>query len=306
MDAPGAMYDLMPDIPVWNKCDNRCRMCANDPSFARVPSGRYLLKNQIRRFESYLSGRKGAYAKNSGNIRALNLTGGEPTRNPDLLKLLAYFRRRLRGEFTLLTNGRRFADPVFASAVLSAAKAPFTAAISLHGPNASVHDSITGVRGSFADSLAGMKNICARKSEGQSLDARLVLHGRNIRHLKSTLSLLLREFSGFKGWRAVALHYEPEGRAARDRRLRLKLEDSAAELNAVSGIIRLFGEFRIYHLPLCLLREELRPLARVSLPFEDRVYPGQCALCDARAACPGIMRPYYDHFGPAPVRRIAG
>ena len=292
----------MPDIPVWNKCDNRCLMCANRPGFSRPPSGRYRLKNQIRRFESYLSGRKEAYAKNSEDLRALNLTGGEPTLNPDFLKLLAYFRKRARGgELTLLTNGRSFADPVFASAALRTAKAPFAVAVSLHGSTPVSHDAVTGVPGSFAAALKGMRNICAHKGRGQTLEIRLVLHRRTIKGLKNTLLLLLREFAGCRGWRAVALHYEPEGRALRDLSLALRLETSAAEVNSVSGLIRRFREFRLYHFPLCALKKELRRISRVSLPLEDRVYPKPCSSCAVKASCPGITRRYCARFGPAPA-----
>ncbi len=295
----------MPDIPVWNKCDNRCVMCANPPSFGRAPSGRYRLKGQIKRFESYLSGFNGAYDKNSDNRAALNLTGGEPALNPDLLKLLAYFRRRTAGkELTLLSNGRRFADADLAGAALKAAGSPFVVAVSLHGSTAARHDAISGVRGSFDAAMAGLRNILALKSAGQTLEIRLVLHRRNIKDLKKTLSLLLREFSGFKGWRAVAMHYELEGRALKDPSLELRLKTSAAAVNSCAGLIRRFKEFRLYHFPLCLLKKELRPMAWATLPPEDRFYAAACAGCSLRAGCVGLMTRYNARFGSGELKTI--
>ncbi len=290
----------MPDIPFWNKCDNNCLMCANEPSFARAPSGRYLLKAQIKRFESYLEGFSGAYAKNADNRAALNLTGGEPTLHPDFLKLLTYFRKRTAGaELSLLSNGRRFADAAFAGAALRAAGAPFSVAVAMHGSTPAGHDAVTGVSGSFAASLAGLRNIFANKGPGQTLEIRLVLHRRNIKDLRDMLSLLLREFYCFKEWRVVALHYELEGRALRNSKsLSLRLNASASVINSCAGLIRRFKEFRLYHYPLCLLKKELRPLAWVTLPPEDRVYPGACATCASRAGCVGLMAPYYTRFGP--------
>jgi len=280
-------------------------MCANLPAFARAPSGRYRLKAQIKRFESYLSGFSGAYAKNAGNRAALNLTGGEPTLHPDFLKLLAYFRKRTPGrELTLLSNGRRFADAGFAGAALKAAGAPFSAAVSLHGSTAARHDAITGVRGSFNATLAGLRNIFSRKSRGQTLEIRLVLHRRNIKDLKNLLSLLLGEFSGFKDWRAVVLHYELEGRALRNSSLTLRLGASAVAVNSSAGLIRRFKEFRLYHFPLCLLKKELRPLAWVTLPPEDRVYAGACGRCALRADCVGLMAPYNARFGSGELRAV--
>jgi len=296
----------MPDIPLWNKCDNRCVMCANEPAFARAPSGRYLLKSQIKRFESYLSGFNTAYAKNADNGAALNLTGGEPALNPDFFKLLAYFRKRTPGrELTLLSNGRHFSAAAFAAATLKAGKAPLAVAVSLHGSTAARHDSVSGVMGSFNATLAGLRNICAHKSSGQTLEIRLVLHRRNIKDFNNMLLLLLREFSGFRGWRAVALHYELEGRALKNSKtLSLRLKTSAMAVNSCAGLIRRFKEFRLYHFPLCILKKELRPLAWVTLPPEDRFYARECGGCALRANCVGLMARYRVRFGSGELRPL--
>ncbi|OGS07534.1 MAG: hypothetical protein A2270_09720 [Elusimicrobia bacterium RIFOXYA12_FULL_51_18] len=296
----------MPDIPVWNKCDNLCVMCANEPAFVRAPSGRYLLKSQIKRFESYLSGFKAAYAKNADNCAALNLTGGEPALNPDFLKLLTYFRKRTPGrELTLLSNGRCFSAAVFAAAALKAGKAPFAVVVALHGSTAARHDSISRVPGSFSATLAGLRNICIHKSPGQTLEIRLVLHRRNVKDFENILLLLLREFSGFKGWRAVALHYELEGRALKNlKALALRLKTSAGAVNSCAALIRRFKEFRLYHFPLCLLKKELRPLAWITLPTEDRFYARKCGGCVLRASCVGLMARYSIRFGSGELRPL--
>jgi MoaA/NifB/PqqE/SkfB family radical SAM enzyme len=295
----------MPDIPVWNKCGNRCVMCANTVSFNRGPSARYRLAAQIKRYESYLAGAR-AYAKNAGNPAALNLTGGEPTLNPEFLKLLAYFRKRTPGrELALLSNGRRFAYGEFARAALLAGGAPFSVAISLHGRGPAGHDAVTRVPGSFRQTLAGLRNLFEHKRSGQTVEIRLVLHRGSVGNLKGLLGLLLKEFSGFAGWRVVALHYELVGRAARgSKELDLGLETSAAAVNGCAPLIKKFPEFRLYHFPLCLLKPELRPLAWVSLPPEDRSYPAPCGACRARSRCVGLTPLYLARFGTAGIRPL--
>jgi MoaA/NifB/PqqE/SkfB family radical SAM enzyme len=289
----------MPDIPVWNKCDNRCRMCANTREFRRASPDRFLLAGQIRRFERYLSGAAGVYARNAAERSALNLTGGEPALNPDFLKILSYFRKRNRaGELALLSNGRRFADAGFAAAALKAAGSPFSVAVPFHGASAAAHDSVTGARGSFSAALAGARNIFALKGPGQTVEIRLVLHRRNIDGLNGTLKFLLSEFSRFGGWRAVALHYELEGRAVENQAsLALRLPDSASAVNAAAYLIRRFGEFRLYHFPLCFLKKELRRFSWISLPPEDRIYPAGCGGCRLRRGCTGLMSSYYARYG---------
>ena len=95
----------MPDIPFWNKCNNKCVMCTNLPAFARLPGDNYGLKGQIGKLERYLKGLGPVYLKNDGSADFVSLTGGEPTIHPDFFKLLSYFRKRLPGlPITLLSN----------------------------------------------------------------------------------------------------------------------------------------------------------------------------------------------------------
>ena len=293
----------MPDIPVWNKCDNRCAMCANAGSFARNASADYLLKKQALRLEKYLNG-AAAYRKNARLPGAWNLTGGEPTLNPDFLKIIAYFRRRLPGEpLALLSNGRRFADRAFAAAFAAAAGRSFTLAVSLHGPAAAAHDAVTGVKGSFRETLAGLKNIFGLPG-APFVELRVILHRLNYRRLGATLGLIARSFRG-RDYRVVVMHYEHEGRGALNRaRLAVPLSATARRVNACAGRLASFGEARLYHFPLCLLKPELRGLAMVSLPTEDRVYPPRCRSCSARPGCVGLMRPYARMYGAEELRPL--
>jgi len=286
----------MPDIPVWNKCDNRCVMCANTAGFAANARKRYLLAGQIGRLERHLRG-AAAYRKNARVAGAWNLTGGEPTLNPDFLKTIAYFRRRLPGEpLALLSNGRRFADGAFAAAFAAAARPPFTLAVSLHGPSAASHDAVAGVKGAFGQTVAGLKNIFSLPG-APFIELRVILHRLNYRRLGATLAFVKRTFRG-RAYRVVVIHYEHEGRGARNEaKLAVGLSATARAVNAAARSLSGLREARLYHFPLCLLKPGLRPLAVVSLPPEDRVYPPVCRACGARGACVGLMRPYFRRYG---------
>jgi len=282
-------------------------MCTNDPSFARQDSAQYRLKGQIKKMESYLAG-NAVYAKNDGKANFLSLTGGEPTLHPDIFKLLTYFRRRLPGTgITLLSNGRRFSDAAFTAAFLKAAKPPFAVVLPVHGPDARTHDAITGVRGSFSRTLAGLKNLFSMRS-GQAIEIRLVLHRKNISHFAGLLEFLLETFPDTSAYKVSAIHYEIEGMSQRNHRsLALSLSASAAAIGASAALVKRFAAFRLYHFPLCVVRKELRALCRVTLPLEDRVYPAaKCGRCALRRKCLGLMAEYRKKFGDAelkPVRR---
>ncbi|OGR45291.1 MAG: hypothetical protein A2X35_03330 [Elusimicrobia bacterium GWA2_61_42] len=295
----------MPDIPVWNKCDNRCVMCANTSAFALNSRRHYFLKRQAVRLERHLRG-AAAYSKNARVAGAWNLTGGEPTLNPDFLRTVAYFRRRLPGEpLTVLSNGRRFSDKAFAAAFAAAARPPFTLAVSLHGPAAAAHDAVAGVKGAFAQTLAGLKNIFGLPG-APFVEIRVILHKLNYRGLGATLKFIKRSFRG-RPYRVVVMHYEQEGRGARNRaRLAVPLSSTARAVNAAARSLAGFSEARLYHFPLCLLKPGLRRLAVISLPPEDRVYPRPCRACAARTACVGLMRPYFRACGAGELKALAG
>jgi len=291
----------MPDIPVWNKCNNKCLMCANTASFALNTAGDYLLARQAGRLERFLAGAP-AYRKNARTPGAWNLTGGEPTLNPDFIKALVYFRRRLPGaELLLLSNGRRFSDPAFAGAFAAAAKPPFTLGVSIHGPTAAEHDRVAGVKGAFRETMLGFKNLLALP-RAPELEVRVILHKLNYARLGATLGLLRRRVPGC---RLVVMHYESEGRGARNKKqLAVKLSATARAVNRSAARLEGFREVSLYHFPLCLLSPRLRPLARVSLPPEDRAYPAACRGCSGRGGCVGLMKPYLRAFGAAELKPL--
>lgn len=296
----------MPDIPFWNKCNNKCVMCTNLPAFARQPVGNYGLKGQIGKLERYLKGLAPVYLKNSGHAEFVSLTGGEPTLHPDFFKLLSYFRKRLpRTPITLLSNGRRFSGRAFAAKFCSLARPPFSVAIALHGPSARVHDAVAGVKGSFAQTVAGLKNLLAIPGAPR-LEVRLVLHRKTAAVLDRTLNFLLRTFPDTSAYGVTAIHYEIEGMSlANHRRLALKLTESAAALGSCLPLIRRFPDFRLYHFPLCLVRKELRPLCWITLPQEDRSYPpGKCGRCALKKSCLGLMLEYSRMFGDSELRPV--
>lgn len=296
----------MPDIPVWNKCDNKCVMCTNEPSFARQAAAHYGLRGQVAKLERWLKGLGPVYLKNAGRAEFVSLTGGEPTLHPDFFKLLAYFRLRLPGvPITLLSNGRRFGDRAFAEKFCAAARPPFAVAVALHGPDARRHDAVSGVRGSFAQTVRGFRNLLSLPG-APFLEIRLVLHKKSIAALDRTLRFLLENFPDTSAYRVTAIHYEIEGMSlANHKKVALRLTDSARKLGACLPLIRKFKDFRLYHFPLCLVRRELRPLCWITLPPEDRVYPAEkCGRCAARKKCLGLMAEYDKCFGRAELRAL--
>lgn len=295
----------MPDIALWNKCNNKCVMCTNMDSFALQDSVQYRLKGQIEKLERYLRGEGRIYLKNSDLAGFVNLTGGEPTIHPDFFQLLTYFRRRLpRVPITLLSNGRSFADRKFAEKFCRAAKPPFSVAIALHGPTARAHDPVAGVRGSFRQTVAGLKNLF-ELGNGLRVEIRLVLHKKSLPFFRKTLEFLLKNFPDTAAYCVTAIHYEIEGMSLENHpSVGVKFSVSSKILDAALPLIKRFDEFRLYHFPLCQVRPELRPLCRVTLPAEDRVYPAACTGCRLKKKCLGLMLEYHKMFGDSELKPV--
>ena len=292
----------MPDIPLWNKCDNRCVMCTNGADFASQPSVLYGLKAQIGKFERCLQGEGGVYLKNPDKTDFISLTGGEPTLHPDFFKLLVYFRKRLpSAAITLLTNGRRFADLRFARRFAKAARPPFTVAVALHSSSEKVHDRVAGVPGAFRQTMAGLDNLFA--CGAARIEVRIVLHRLNLGGFACLLSAIRERFPFPDRLGVAVIHYEIEGMSAENHdRVSLRLSESAAAINSALPLISGYKDIRFYHFPLCLIRKELRSRCWITLPEEDRIYSGKCADCGLRGRCLGLMLEYYRKFGDGELR----
>jgi MoaA/NifB/PqqE/SkfB family radical SAM enzyme len=86
----------------------------------------------------------------------LTFTGGEPTLKEELPELLRYGQKK--GLVTgLITNGRRLTDEFFVKS-LEEAGLDFVQ-ITLESHNPEVHDLITGISGSWKETVAGIRNL---------------------------------------------------------------------------------------------------------------------------------------------------
>jgi MoaA/NifB/PqqE/SkfB family radical SAM enzyme len=92
-------------------------------------------------------------------VRLLDLDGGEPTLYPRLFELLDEVDGLGFDRVTITTNGRRLAYRPFAERLASRG---VQLLVSLHGASAAVHEGLTRARGSFAQTLRGVRNAAAR------------------------------------------------------------------------------------------------------------------------------------------------
>ena len=137
------------DIKIGYNCNNNCVHCviADQREYCKK-----LRRPDNRSTQEYISEMMDSRSR---GFDFIVFTGGEPTIRKDILFLLAYA-KKLGFEISMQTNGRAFSYKEYARKFV-----PFNIsyAIALHGHTPEIHESITRVRGSFNQTVTGIKNL---------------------------------------------------------------------------------------------------------------------------------------------------
>ncbi len=182
------------------RCNDRCVFCLDADSHDGSDRDREELKREI------LDGRR------RGATR-LVLSGGEPTIHPDFVGLIGLGRMAGYEHIQTVSNGRMFAYPEFLRRAADAGLGEIT--FSIHGPNARLHDALTGTKGAHEQAMRGLENALADGRLVVSVD--IVVTKVNVEHLAEMLEALCE-----KGVRELELlQVVPFGRAFREGRGRL-------------------------------------------------------------------------------------
>lgn len=241
----------------------------------------------------------------------LNFIGGEVTIVPYFERVLAYAGARFE-TVSINTNGRRFRDPGFARRTVAAGLTHID--ISLHGPNAAVHDFVSGAPGAFGDTTTGIRNLLALDPAPKVSVTTLVLDWNH--HSIPAVAELLAEL-GVHSWR-IKYSYGALGPAA-DTAPSDYIPRYAAALPSVQRAVD--GRCRevnvsVHDVPICLLGG-LLPYSTV---FEDHAVARytdegahdpervvdkwgtrspRCDHCAARASCCRVSPAYLRLYGDA-------
>ncbi len=166
-------------VRIARACNNHCAFCLDSDA----NDGALLPREEVER--DIDEGRA------QGAMRLI-LSGGEATIHPDFTHFIRHGKAAGYAHVQAITNGRMFAYPRFADGALEAGLDEVT--FSLHGHTAELHDGLTGVAGSFTQTLRGIRNMAGRCI----VSGDVVINGRNVAHLRHILELFItlgvREF----------------------------------------------------------------------------------------------------------------
>lgn len=140
------------DLKVGFGCNNNCVFCAqaNRKKFGDNSTS----ENKENLKKGYEKGK-----------RKVVFTGGEPLIRDDIFELLDYARELGYKSIQVQTNARMLAYPEFARKIVNVVDEVVPA---LHGPNQEIHDSQTRAKGSFDQTVSGIKNLANLREKSSS------------------------------------------------------------------------------------------------------------------------------------------
>jgi radical SAM protein with 4Fe4S-binding SPASM domain len=133
------------DLAITYRCNNSCLHCyAGGPRQTKELTAQEWFKVMDKLFKL--------------GIPHVVFTGGEPTLRDDLLQLIAHT-KKIGLVSGLVTNGRKLKDEAYFKSLVYADLDHVQ--ITLESYNPKVHDRITGVKGSWKETVQGLKNAIA-------------------------------------------------------------------------------------------------------------------------------------------------
>lgn len=179
-------------VRLTRACNNHCIFCLDEDA----KNGTFIP------FKTVLKNLKDGYE--NGCKRAV-LSGGDPTIHPEFHKIIKAAKDTGYRHIQAITNGRMFCYPEFIVKAVQNGLSEIT--FSIHAPEPELNDILTGVKGSFVQSIAALRN--ALRIPGLTVNCDIVVNALNAdilsKHLRFLYSLGVREFD--------VLHIMPFGLA---------------------------------------------------------------------------------------------
>jgi cyclic pyranopterin phosphate synthase len=116
-------------------------------------------------------------------------TSGEPTLNPGLPRYVSWAAEAGYRVVGVISNGRRFAYEPFLRGLLD--RGMNNVIVSIHGHDSRTHDALTRTRGSFDQTLAGLRNLSALRDRYPfRIQTSTVVNRRNLATLDAFCALM--------------------------------------------------------------------------------------------------------------------
>ena len=216
------------------------------------------------------------------------ITGGEPTLNKDgFLTVADYIKNKfIETGGIILTNGRSFASGQFADEFKERAPKDIMLAIPIHGASEKTHDVITQARGSFKQTMKGIRNLIDREFY---IEIRIVVTKLNCNETLGIAKLIADYFPDV--FRVNFIGLEVRGSCFKNRKeVYITPKDSFDKSkSAIDYLLSKGINVGLYNYPLCNVDREYWLLCKKSIAYEKSVYDSGCDYCDMKEECGGLF-----------------
>ena len=263
-------------IVVTNQCNSNCIMCPDADMVRQSEDNPYIEKilEHIRCIPD--------------DTKHITITGGEPGMIKDkLMRVLEECKNDLpETEFLLLSNGRIFSNSEYAARLKESAPQYFRIAIPLYASNAGLHDEITRAKGSFQQTILGIKKLL---ENGTDIEIRIVVLRKNYKDLEELAKYIANDIPQVKMVNIMAL--EMTGNAYKNREeVWVSFEDMKEQLyNACITLLKAGVLTNLYNFPLCNIDKRLYSIAHKSITDYKVRYMEPCEECVVKEQCGGFF-----------------
>jgi MoaA/NifB/PqqE/SkfB family radical SAM enzyme len=223
----------------------------------------------------------------------INFMGREPTLRSDLAALITYAREAGFKQIGITTNGRMLAYPGLVNRLVENGLNQFVITVAGHTPE--THDWHTRVRGSFLQTIRGIKNILGLKRPDISLVINIMITRKNYKQLPRIVRFYLD-----LGVKEINIgHILPyNSDIAGSKKIIARLTDVVPYLVRIEKKFGDRAKFLFVEYPPCVFDEQYR---RLSFPCLEenpqKVRIPICKKCVYKTKCDGIPQKYIDIYG---------
>lgn len=242
----------------------------------------------------------------------VTITGGEPTIRSDFFTICEYIKEKIKGRIILQTNGRAFKDVEFTKKAMNYIDIFL---IAFHSHNNIKHDMITRKKGSWEETVKGLKNIISFSKNIRSVYSQTVISKLNIKNLVKTYDFLFQ--LGIRNMNLTFPH--PNGNALTNFDI---VVPKYSEINSeIKKCLREYSScLHIEAIPRCYTHpynihyydeERMNSFGNSgydegiknkhvsdynSLILKDYRKSDVCKLCIYNDKCPGVWKEYFDAY----------
>lgn len=257
---------------ITNQCNSACIMCPQ----VCDKSG-HLLDLNLRILELIPE-----------NVKHIGITGGEPTIFPEEVIQLLRKVHQLYPDIPIsfLTNGRAFKNMEFVRELKKVGHVKILFCIPLYSANYEQHDYIVGANGAFIETVTGIFNLFKLN---QMIEIQTVLFAETVGLLNDLCEYIARNMPFVRHVAIMGMEYSGYA-AKRYKDFWIDPYDYKDVLGKSGAMLYRKGMLvSIYNIPLCLLSENIRFLARDSISTWKKIYPVKCDACKKKELCCGVF-----------------